>query len=236
MHEATAVRQHDRFGIAGLCVVGLAAAILSLSIVRDLAVAAGVPKSIAWLFWISLDVYGALAMRSAFKARTETVRSWAGASSVFALVLSAGAAGCHVFIEGGLPKPLAFAVLCTPALMLGLSLHLVLLMALENRSPAATGVRMSEGSDAGSSFDEPERVQASVEVTERVTERVSERKAVARSTGTGKMAAFIQALKAAEPDAGTPAVDVVAELNRSIQLSEPTARKLVAQYRRGELS
>ncbi len=107
--------------------------------------------------------------------------------------------------------------------MIGLSLHLVLLMNLEDR-PDATETERA-----------PEPLRASIEVTERITERVSERTAVSRGAGS-KTARFIERLRTTALDDPRKVVQVVAELNDGIELAAPNARKLVAQYRRGELS
>lgn len=224
MSEPIHAREPDRFGLAALSIVGAAGALLNLSVVPDLARAAGYGDVAAWLYWLVLDFFAVIAMRGAFRAQTDKVRRWAGGSSVFALLLSAAAAGLHVFIEAErLPPALAFAVLCLPAVMIGLSLHLVLLMSLESRLHGAESAQDSE------------RLQASIEVTERVVERVSERRAVSRG-GSSKTARFIERLRTTAIDDPRKVVQVVADLNPGIELAAPNARKLVARYRRGELS
>src|SRR5690242_12273288 len=123
-------REPDRFGRIALAVVGAAAALLNLGIVRQLALAAGYSEAASWLYWLVLDFYAVIAMRTAFRAQTPKVRGWAGVSSVIALVLSSVAAGLHVFIAGGLPEWISFGVLSLPAVMLGLSLHLIVISSL----------------------------------------------------------------------------------------------------------
>jgi hypothetical protein len=214
----------DRFGLGALAVVGGAGAVLNFGIVRELALAAGYGEAAAWLYWLVLDFFAVIAMRGAFGARTPKVRRWAGGSAVFALVVSAAAAGLHVFIvRDGLPAEIAFGVLCLPAVMIGLSLHLVLLMSLERRPEPA-----ESSGEAG----EVQRI----EITERRTERVSERHtaAIAARPGT-KTARFVERLRETSIDDGRKVVDVVDELNNGIGLAAPNARKLVAAYRRGEL-
>ena len=216
----------DRFGVVALSVVGAAGAVLNLGIVRELALAAGYGEHAAWLYWLLLDFFAVIAMRGAFWARTPKVRWWAGVSSVFALVLSGAAAGLHVFIvQAGLPSGVAFAVLCLPAVMIGLSLHLVLLMSLEGGQEPAEDVAEGIGG------------QADIEITERHTERVCERRTAAITSAPGsKTARFVERLRTTSIDDSRRVVDLVAELNTGIDLAAPNARKLVAAYRRGELS
>lgn len=215
---------HDRFSSVALGMVGLAGALLNLSIVRELARAAGYGELASWLYWLILDFFAVIAMRGALLARTGAVRRWAGWSSAFALVLSAVAAGLHVFIAANaLPAAIAFSVLCLPAVMIGLSVHLVVLMTLERRL---------KGDLSGS---EGQVEQASIEVTERLTERISERQATAIGRTGSKTARFVERLRTTAIDDPRKVVEVVADLNDGIDLAAPNARKLVAAYRRGEL-
>ena len=210
----------DRFGLIALGAVGAAAALLNLGIVRELAQAAGYGETASWLYWLVLDFFAVIAMRGGFRATTPRVRSWAAFSSVLALVLSGVGAGLHVFIEAAtLPAGIAFGVLCLPAVMLGLSLHLVLLMRLET----------SNGGHDGT-----ERAETSYEVTEQITHCTAERRSVTRRLG--KQARFIEALAQLPPDDTRKAGEVVEALNGDIDLHPATARRLVAAHRRGELS
>lgn len=218
------VGNQDRFGLAALGAVGAAAALLNLGIVRELAQAAGYGEAASWLYWLVLDFFAVIAMRGGFRATTPKVRSWAAFSSVLALALSGVGAGLHVFIEAAaLPREIAFGVLCLPAVMLGLSLHLVLLMRLESRGL----------DEQGSGHDE--RMQASIEVTERVTERTAERRSITRRGG-GKQARFLAALDELPAGDSRKAGEIVEALNDGIDLHPATARRLVAAHRRGAMA
>lgn len=229
MQEATATRQHDRVGVVALSVVGAAGALLNLNIVVELARAAGYNQAASWLYWLVLDFFAVIAMRGAFRAETTKVRRWAGCSSVFALLLSAGAAGAHVFIEANeLPKELAFAVLCLPALMIGLSLHLVLLMALEGRQRAETADTSPVVPPATIVMREE---RPSLEVTETVTHQ----RQVTSRQGT-KTARFLARLEELELSAGDPRTDsaIAAEVNQGIGMHATNARQLVAKHLRSK--
>ncbi len=71
---ADPTRSRDRFGLVALSVVGAAGALLNLGIVRELAQAAGYSHAAAWLYWLVLDFFAVIAMRGAFRARTDKVR------------------------------------------------------------------------------------------------------------------------------------------------------------------
>jgi hypothetical protein len=198
--------------------LGAVAAVLNFTIVHELARAAGYGSAVSFLYWVILDVYALTAMGAGLVAPHASTRRWAAGSSVFSLVISGAAAGAHVFIEDGeLPKQLAFVVLCLPALMLGLVLHLV--------------AKMQRAGAVEPTPSQPvvEPVQATIEVTERVSERVSERRAVASSAIGGKQARFLTALRELPQDDDRKIVDIVRALNADIQLHPQTAARLVRE-------
>lgn len=220
--EHIAEQRLDRLGTALLAAVGIAASILNLAVVREMATAAGWSSSISWLAWLILDLYALTAMRTALIAPTRKVRLWAGFSTVFALVISAGAAGSHVAIrDGHLPAALAVAVLCLPAIQLGLSFHLLLLSREGERHHNRT-------QDTDMPRTEVHAVSMSTELE--VTDTVTHQRQISRRSGT--KTAQLQATLAQLPLHDQRSNTRLAEdLAAQHGLSRPTASKAVAEWR-----
>lgn len=118
--------------VGALAVVG-AAFTLSFDALRDIATAAHVRPSLAWLYPVAVDGAMAVAAVTAVVLRRMRQAVWYPWTVVVAgAAISTGANALHAYVAGGaiaLPAKWAMAVSAVPPLLLALSVHLLIVLA-----------------------------------------------------------------------------------------------------------
>lgn len=217
----------DRLSTVAVGLVGIAAAVLNIVFVCELAIAAGYPDVLSPLYWLVLDGTGLAAARVLLTNTDHTVRRWAGFTAVFALLISMGACGLHAFIaDGQLPRWASFAISAAPALMLGLSCKILMLVLIARPQTPVVAQTVDDGADASETAVATPRSQSA----DSGGSQSDDQKPGRPARGT-KSALFRAALDALEPTDTRPTNELVAALNAGIGLHPGTARRMVGEYR-----
>jgi hypothetical protein len=125
---ATTRRAPGKLTWTGLAIVALAAAVLSFTSLRSLAIICGTPTYLAWLLPVAIDAAAAVATRIwLHPASPGEVRGYARRWSLFALALSVAGNGTAHALAAYLVTPPWWAVVvvaAVPPAMLGAVVHL----------------------------------------------------------------------------------------------------------------
>lgn len=134
--------------VAGVLGVVSAAFALSFDAIRAVAVAAHIRPSLAWLFPVAVD--GAMSVATVcavvLRARGRSA-AYPWLVVLFGAAVSVVANGLHAWVDGGavaLPGPWAVALSAVPPVLLALSIHLLIVLALsvsDSRSDTSSDSR-----------------------------------------------------------------------------------------------
>lgn len=149
--------------VAGILGVVSAAFALSFDAIRAVAVAAHVRRELAWLFPVAVD--GAMSVATVcavvLRARGRSA-AYPWAVVLFGALVSVVANGLHAWVDGGavaLPAPWAVALSSVPPLLLALSIHLLIVLALSVSEPVSDSDTSAPGatvqSDTSSDMSTP---------------------------------------------------------------------------------